>query len=299
VKSPAFHATHYRFNFKITQQLPESLERLRQGALSLSKPSTAGLLLKAAATDTLLVAYRRRFLQTALPPNMGVLRKRFLGALPGMVNMRRENLQRGDPRMSGGIVNRYLRAAQRVDSARARGDAKMLATAKVSMQSARERLRVALKPPRPSKRPLPNGQFRRLALRVLELIADISQAQTFAHSTGVVLGIGDVDLLDRIRTPSATQALTGKATKSSRNILWRHLEFGTGAFSTDPSSQAARHRLPGGGWWYGRSKSRSLHLRGSRAGHFMGDPARNLRHQPESIRFFSSVHELMTKALFG
>lgn len=282
-KWPFGNAARAEAVVSVAQQLPPSLERLRAGALALSKPETAGILLKAAATETLLAAYRRRF----------------LAALPGMVNMRRENFRRADPVVARAVNRRFLEASQRYNDAQVRGTAKAVAESRAVLDYAREAVRRALKPQRASKRPLPHGQFRRLALRVLDLVADVHQAEVFVARGQVVLGIGNLAALEMIRTPSATRELTGHDTASTRDVLWRHLEFGTGAFATDPKARLPGHRLAGGGWWYGRSAEQSLELRGSKAGKMMGDPARKLPHQPESARFRAVLFQFMNSILFG
>lgn len=275
----------FTVTWKTKMRPPLELTLLKEGALLLANSDVASRILRAAAAETLMEAYR----------------KRFLAALPGMVNTRREHRRRRDARLTGAVRQQFLKAARRVDMAELGGDAAAISSARANLQRIREDVRRSVKPPNPSRRPLPHGMFRGLAMRVLELVSDVYKQRTFMSGNDVVLGIGSLSALDRIRTPSATQKLTGSPTTSPRSILWRHLEFGTGAFSTRPQDQSQEHRLPSGGWWYGKSPDESLELRGSRPGKFMFDPARKAAHalpyEADSVRFQSVLYQMITRVL--
>jgi hypothetical protein len=166
--------------------------------------------------------------------------------------------------------------------------------AKEALKRISESVRRAVKPGRASRHPLPNsgrGEFRRLAFKVLALVGQENATNTTVTDEGVALGIGPLELLERLRTPSA------RPTASRRVSLWRHLEFGTGAFATDKSQRLSPHRLASGGWWYGKSPTESLELRGSQPGKFMFDPARRLPYERDFMRFRSVLFTMIQKVL--
>lgn len=292
-----FHATTYRYQFEITATLPASLIRLGEGAANLLDPKTKALVLRGALATSLVPPMRAKITQAAF--NVNTFRRNYARRLAGAVNMRRMNFRRGDPRPAVAVVRKYLRAANQMDAIRARGDARSLASAKRVLAVAREQFRRQLQPPHPAKNRLPHGQFRTLAFKVLEMIADLSHAKTVIIPGGVKVGMGNLAELNAIRTPSATDELTGIATTSYRATLWKHLEFGTGVFATDKSLQLPRHRLPNGGWWYGRAKGQALELRGSRPMKMLGDPLRAIQQQPGAVKFYTDVYALVDRALFG
>lgn len=253
--------------------------QLELGARLLSDPLALELLLRRAVAETLLKAYRERFLKR----------------LPDMVNMRREHFRRASAKLSMNARERFFKASHAFNAARLSGDEDEVADAHEALRKATSAVIRAVKPPRPSKRPLPNsgtGAFRRLAMKVLGLIA-YDVGTTMTAGGGITMGIGPLAALENIRTPSA------KPTRSTRNVLWRHLEFGTGVFATDKAAQSPKYRIPGGGWWYGRSRAESLELRGSKAGNFMFDPSRKLPYDRDFVRFRSVLFSMIQKVLSG
>lgn len=267
----------------IKMTLPDSMVALKLGALRLSQPGEMEGILRAAVVETLLAAYRRRF----------------LAALPAMINTRPDTRRaQSDVRVSFATRVALLKAYRQLDDAQVSGTPQALASAEAKVLGARRSMHEALKQKDRSRQgKLPTGRFRSLALKVLELSTDESAVQSLQVAGGAGIGIGNIAALDQILTPSATPELTGHPTSSTRNILWRQLEFGTGAFSTDKSSQGSRFRLASGGWWYGKSPPESLHLRGNRPGAMLNDPATQLPYQAESLRFNATFARFMEAAL--
>jgi hypothetical protein len=290
------------YTASITFIPPAGMDRVREGALSLADPMTAGLVLRAAMVETLLVAYQQRY----------------LAGLPGAVNMRRDRLGKNvaDPKVPRKLRNSLIAAYTQLRLASETGNRKAITTAQQQLKTIRQSVHSLLKMKRRAKKPFPSsGTFRQLALALLE--ASTGSAHISLHATGdtVVAGIGLISYLDSIKTPSATQYLNAQSsvfdddedsaqggaagTQSDRDILWRHLEFGTGAFAVDKSVQHPTYRLPSGGWWYGKSPDRSLHLLGSKPIAALRDPATRLPYAPESLKFRKVFAQMMAAALFG
>ena len=101
------------------------------------------------------------------------------------------------------------------------------------------------------------GQFRMNMSRLLNLFVDSSLAETFDVRSGFGVGIGPSAVIESIRTPSSTQALTGKPTRSRYQTFWRHLEFGTGVYRKtggNPASPRGTTDGTPGPWYYGNDK---------------------------------------------
>lgn len=264
---------------------PQSMERVREGAVALSDDAVMGQLLRAAMSETLLVAYRQRF----------------LAAMPRMVNMRRESRRAvGDPVLSGALRRSTMAAYETLNKARVSGDPAVIAAAQTHLDGLKLQVRSALELKRRyGRHRLPHGMFRALALQVLDLMSNENEIQLLHGDGSITAGIGLRTALDAIHTPSATPELTGHPTSSTRNILWRQLEFGSGMFSTRKQDQRGRFRSASGGWWYGRSPDAALHLLGSRPGGMLRDPERQLPYDKDSVRFRTVFARLLGAALLG
>lgn len=70
------------------------------------------------------------------------------------------------------------------------------------------------------------GLFRQRQAQVLVILTQ--NARFSMGPNGLMLGVGNKDALNMIKTPSATRWLRGVETKSPLNVFWRHLEWGTG-----------------------------------------------------------------------
>jgi hypothetical protein len=128
-------------------------------------------------------------------------------------------------------------------------------------------------------------------LQVLGYASEIASVPT---SGGAGVGIGFLPDLEAVPTPTAAKA----GTRSPYKVLWRHLEFGTGAYRTDPAVNAGSpHRLPSGGWWFGRSEGYALHLKGSKPVSALRDPKTKLAYSGDAMRFQGVFQHLMREAL--
>lgn len=227
---------------------------------------------------------RSAMLETVLP----AIRDAFLKGMPKAVDMRvikripenpHEGLRaKGNPR-DGAAGEMTLRGIyERMRQAQIRGDS-------TAMDSAREEYRKYQEPYRESLQTLPGGKkknshylssglFRKRAMQVMDMFVNPSLLHTAQGAGAVTVGLGHLQELERIETPSATEYVLGlNKTRSRNNILWRQLEFGTGVHANKADTGFPNEKLgpgtfnrglPGGAWYYGRSlrKARLL-LEGS------------------------------------
>lgn len=151
---------------------------------------------------------------------------------------------------------------------------------------------------------LSSGQFRKRALQVMEIFTDPSLIQTSVGPNSVSAGIGSLPMLNAIETPSATEYVLHKGhTTSPYNVLWRHLEFGTGVYSHNafaggdkPASRFNEH-LHGGLWYYGKTlKTAPLILHGSEGIQSLFGPKGVVS---KSLEFIAAVERELNKVLLG
>jgi hypothetical protein len=308
---------------RVTMTLSERLLAQKAALDAIAKtPALVEAVLRQAMAETLLANYR----------------KRYLAKLPAAVAMRRD--KRGKSVQPGGPVSEehfqtYLKALKHYQRAQDPDDfstfrragrkrlsianqtarARAVDAARVRLNAAHDAWLEALATKRKgasrvgdrtndlgdaeSRGPVGKGYFRALAHRILRETSDAAAIQNrgaygAAAANTLNLGIGSIADLERIETPSAVYS------RSKFNILWRHLEFGTGAYRTDKSVNAASpYRLPSGGWWFGKSKGQALHLRGSKPVGALRDPKTKLPYQADALRFRSVFAALMRDALSG
>lgn len=133
------------------------------------------------------------------------------------------------------------------------------------------------------------GRGRELLLagmaEVLGLITGSRSMRTHRTGDKVVIGIGNLAALERIRTPSYTEYERGKHTHSLYTVLWRQLEFGTGYY--------ARPDRVKNYWKFGK-----LPIRGSRGGHFLRDVT-GLPYEADAVRFQGVFYDKLVRALAG
>lgn len=110
---------------------------------------------------------------------------------------------------------------------------------------------------------LVGNEFRRRMFMVLQLLTDRHFVGVVTRDGKITVNVGNIPLLDRIQTPSATERLTGRPTSSRFKILWRHLEFGTGLLRSTQKDRRNSVTKGLGSWWYGRILENSLQLRGT------------------------------------
>lgn len=239
-----------------------------------SNPAVLEALLRRAISETYLLAYRERFLR----------------GMPGAVNLRSDRTAtRPNPGVSDATRDAVHAAYDALNAAERPSDRLL-----ERLRKAQARMRRDLKP-RPRSHPLSTGQFRTLALDVMELFASVHAVQSRTTAGTIKLGVGHIATLDQIETPSATEG--GSA--SPFNILWRHLEFGTGVYARPQPNGGSPFRLASGGWWYGARKGDALNLRGSQGVHALYRRGSQLPYTQDGMRFRSVFAGLMRQALGG
>lgn len=269
---------HIGIKRKLSQSLEDEIVRLDS---LIDTPTTLQRLLRAAAAETLLAAYRTRFLEN----------------LSDALNMRRESKFRGTPKDTQAIK----KAKKRIDElAMELANSHLNGHSIAGMERRIEKAEAALVRAYDThfgKSPLSTGQFRPLALKVLALLTDVANLGEQANPDSVGLGIGNFEHLDQVRTPSATPLLTGHPTSSPMSSLWRHLEFGTGVFAS-ANNTASQHRTTFGTWWYGPRPGFGLQLKGSKGVHAIFDQ-RGVGYEVDALRFETVFAEMLTRALHG
>lgn len=151
--------------------------------------------------------------------------------------------------------------------------------------------------PSPTTGELSTGLFTPRMREVLAGLVTVSDPQ--ATPDGFVLGIGPLQQLNSVRTPSHGEITKGKPTRSRYTVLWRQLEFGTGVFAKpQPRAVATRTKEPDGSWWYGAQAGQGLHLLGTRPGNFLRQ-ASGLPYTQDAQNFATMFQFFMRQALFG
>lgn len=203
-------------------------------------------------------------------------------------NRRRENVLRNTR------VSRLLRLAyERLDEAVVSGNAKGADSARqriasieriarsgtekaVFAQGAGTKMRVL------SLSALTSAMMRERAMKVLDLLTNPSYVRDEVRGDTFIVGAGRLVDLENIKTPSATERLTSNDSDTRYNVLWRHLEFGTGVLASkaklpghDTSSGGGRYKNADGTWWYGKSDNFAdggIQIRGSSPLHALWGP---------------------------
>lgn len=238
-------------------------------------------LAKQAVAETILRSYRQRF----------------YARLPLLLNMERADFERAAVGMPSDLKESVQNIRDQIDEALANGDAEKAAELKHKAANREEKLREALGRRRASA--LATGQFRRLALEVIAMMASVEAVDVHFDKKGVRVGIGRLAQLETIETPSATSFLTGNDTKSKKTSLWRHLEFGTGIYATGPGADASsKFKESDGSWWFGPKRGRGLHLKGSQGAHAIFDK-QAVMYGDDAMRFEKVFAQLLSQALGG
>lgn len=245
----------------------------------LASPQLIGQLLRQAVAETLLTAFRMRFLdnfEKVLDPHVAG-GTTATAASEGTIAAKQE------------LTKAYAAAT----AAEISGDRAAQVLAQTRVRRAQRRLiqhteRVS----GPSS--LSTGQFRVRALEVLRALTDASLLEVHTTDDGVLLGIGKLAELENIQTPSATPQLTGHPTASSMTTLWRQLEFGTGVYART----AGGPRSPKG-WWYSPHPGTGLRLMGAQGVHAVFDAATGLPYHRDAVEFEEVFAGLLGRALAG
>jgi len=124
---------------------------------------------------------------------------------------------------------------------------------------------------------------------VMHFLTDSSEIDFITEDPNtIVAAFGHIPTLDTIKSPSATEFLTGHASRSPYNILWRQMEFGMGALRKpgDLPVLPTPYTSSRGGWWYGKKKPGSgVPFRGTNPGNLLRDAA-NLPYSTDAAAFY-------------
>lgn len=260
-----------------SQELEEVLQRL---SVLVESPEVLQRLLKAAVAETLLAAYRERFLAN------------FADAL-NMQRASKANSTPEDTKATKRAKKTLTDIAQEIATAEQSGHP--IGDLKRKLRKAEEQLITAYD--KHFGGDLSTGMFRPLALQVLQLMTTVGNLGVSQTGDSVSVGIGYLPALDQIKTPSATPFLTGNPTRSSMNVLWRHLEFGTGIYATKVVTDGA-NKTSKGRWWYGPRPGRGLQLKGSKGVHAIFD-GKGVPYEPDALRFETVFASMFARALLG
>lgn len=257
------------------KKLAEQIHRLVADNEFLTK------LLRRAAADTILAAWRQRF----------------YARLPELLNMQRADFDRAAVGMPDRLRDSILSVRNQLDHAVADGDFAKAAKLKDTAVDRERALRDKLKHEDASS--LSTGRFRLLAIEIINIITSVEAMQVTSDKDRIVLGIGPLQRLNRIETPSATPDLTGRGTSSDLTTMWRQLEFGTGVYSTDPAGNpGSEFTEADGSWWFGKEKGKGLRLKGTPGAHAIFD-ANAVPYMEDALRFESVFTGLLVRALQG
>lgn len=199
---------------------------------------------------------QQTLMTTVVAPNRGAKRTRSAEAMSRVESLRKayESL---DEAVLSGNQDRVGKASQRINqidrAIAVQGDLND------SRQKQDKRARVM------SLSAQTSAIMRSRALQILDYLTNPQYATgPIPGPTGVVHAAGRLDLLDAIKTPSATDALMGRPSESMYNILWRHLEFGTGVYASSSSAMgqntmqgSGQFKNSDGSWWYGPAGGRA------------------------------------------
>lgn len=237
---------------------------------ALQKPDRLAKALRLSMAETIIPAFRAAFIQ-GLPKavNMQVVEENAGQFSKGMSSILRSSV-RANPTAEGDTLDKIY---QRMNEAQMSGNGQAVREAMDAYKKHREAYIKSLQRLQSGRmkasHPLASGKFRSRALRVLQLFVDQSFMKPQFQGDSLTVGIGPLDQLDAIKTPSATQFILKRGPTTSRyNILWRHLEMGTGFYSQKGGFERPTSKFnegfTSGGWYYGKARDRArLVLHGS------------------------------------
>jgi hypothetical protein len=242
--------------FTADKALAETYAKL----LALTDDEVFGRLLRRAAVEVLLDAYRRRFLE----------------ALPDVVTTERAgdrlHASAAKPHVKAATVERMRAAAEKLSNARERGDAVAAQHATTELRKARRAMTAALERPKPlgGQKLGPGNVYRPAVYKLMHLLSDAGGVVVRAGG----VGIGPRSKVMGLKTPSATKHLDGVDTASDLTSLFRQVEFGTGIYGTDPEGNLGSPYAMGGGWFYGKSPNKGLGIHGAKPAHVLWEEAK-------------------------
>lgn len=194
------------------------------------------------------------------------VRKRFLAGLPQALKMTTAEGNLSRPGRPSRELERNLRDSLRaLSQAQAEGVKSKINAAQARVTRNQSRYERALDPKaslrRNKKRKSTMARMIEGAMQVLTTATELKTVTRTKNTLAV--GMGSKTELDAIKTPTANR---NRKTTSKMNILWRHLEYGTGVLSTTPEvNKGSRFKERGGSgeWWWGPKRGQGILIRGS------------------------------------
>jgi hypothetical protein len=146
--------------------------------------------------------------------------------------------------------------------------------------------------PAPGKGQRKEGMFHAAMAEVMQKLVDPKLMEATRTRTQLVMGIGNRDHLNAIKTPSYG------STKTRYKIMWRHMEFGTGLFAKPGRRVTGPTKEGDGSWWYGRARGEGIHLAGSQAGNILRKKSGD-EYTEDREQLIGRLHLALNRALRG
>lgn len=290
----------------------EGLDRLRDGVSRLLEPGTMQRLVAAAMQESFVRAYARRFEAAVKVAKELFVEKDPLAikrldqdteefGLARVTLLERQLAQASSERERAVVQSQIDRLSQvlfeTAESSRLRGETGLGTGVERKDESGLSGTADVLWLYRRKGGAL-KGQFSKALESLKSLIGTPEQLAPITLPGGQIgVGFLDVSRLDQIKTPTASPQ-----TKSRMNILWRHVEFGTGLFRKRGPEviNVAAHQAGGGAWWYPRGRQwrnpGPLKVRGSYPGNFVKTAA-GLPFETDSLLFFPALTTRIAREL--
>jgi hypothetical protein len=244
-------------------------------------PRVMAALLRKAAAETILEAWRQRF----------------YAALPSLLNMTLADAQKAAAHFPDSLKNSLIHLHSQLERAVREGYQTESRKIQDQVKAKEDALQQALLHAQGGS-DLATGRFRELAIAIINLMTEVDTIGMAISSDSVMLGIGPLNRLNAIETPSATPKLSGHPTSSAMTTMWRQLEFGTGIYASgDPSGNPGSPFKEGdGSWWYGKKRGMGLHLLGTPGAHVAYDMD-GVPYEPDALRFQTVFAGLFFQAI--
>lgn len=144
---------------------------------------------------------------------------------------------------------------------------------------------------------LAGNRFRRQMFTVLALFTDAMNVYAEKTASGIAIGVGPRAALESVTTPSATKALTGRESSSRYKVMWRQLEFGTGALRNAQKDRLNKWAVPKDEWWYGPKNTKAgLLLKGTAPMNFLTDGS-GAMYPEDQVRMFEEITRALDELL--
>ncbi len=267
----------WRATLRLSFVPTEAYEEWSAKMIALVEGDAFDQLLRRAAAEVLLDAYRRRFAEK-IPQIINTQRFEKAGGRRTRVELT-DDVQPGayadegaPARTAGARITNNLRAASaKLSKAQMAGNYEMAIRARRELRAAQKAMSKALDRPKEAGRLGPGNVFRPA---VYKLMALFTQAGYMGIRKGEGVGIGPRRKVMALETPSATKHLTGMDTASDMTSLFRQVEFGTGVYGTDPEGNSTALYEYDRGWIYGKDPHQGLRIKGVQPAHVLWQEAK-------------------------